>query len=74
MRGEVLHAIGRSRAGGLNLNATVEHGVVHLWGDVRSRAEQALLRKSARAVAGVRKVEDHTAVMPLPVAGAAGVL
>lgn len=57
---------------GLHLNATVEHGIVHLWGDVRSRAEQKALQAAVRTVDGVRKVEDHTSVMPLAVAAARG--
>jgi CBS domain-containing protein len=70
LRREVLGAAQRSGAAGLNLNATVEHGVVHLWGDVRSRGEQKALRKAAGTVGGVRKVEDHTSVIPLRVGSA----
>jgi CBS domain-containing protein len=65
LRGEVLEAARRSGAAGLNLNATVEHGVVHLWGDVRSRGEQKALLNALRSVRGVRKVADHTSVLPL---------
>ena len=53
-------------------NVTVDHGVVQLWGGVRSHSEQKVLRVAARAVDRVRKVEDHTAVIPLRVAAALG--
>lgn len=74
LRRAVLKELRRSYAGGVNLNATIENGIVHLWGDVRSRGEQKALQKTAREVAGVRKVEDHTAVIPLRVASALGLL
>jgi CBS-domain-containing membrane protein len=64
LRHEVMEAVRRLGVGALNVNATVEHGVVHLWGDVRSRGEQKLLLKAARTVDGARKVEDHTVVIP----------
>ena len=48
----------------LYVNVTVEHGVVHLWGGVRSHLDQKALAVAASAVEGVRKVEDHTAVIP----------
>lgn len=67
LRREVLDAMQRSGARGLNLNLTLDNGVVHLWGDVRSRGEQKALQKAARSVAGVRQVKDHTAVIPLRV-------
>jgi len=68
LRREVVQAMGRSGAAGLNLTATVEHGIVHLWGDVRSRGEQKALLKAARSVDGVRKVRDHLRIIPLRVA------
>jgi CBS-domain-containing membrane protein len=74
LRRAVLEELRRSSSGGLNLNATVEHGVVHLWGDVASRSEQKTLQKAAHAVDGVRKVKDHTSVMPLRVADTLGLL
>jgi CBS domain-containing protein len=74
LRRAVLEELRRSSSGGLNLNATVEHGVVHLWGDVASRSEQKTLQKAAHAVDGVRRVKDHTSVMPLRVADALGLL
>ena len=56
----------------LYINITVEHGIVHLWGGVRSHLEQKALAVAAKAVEGVRKVEDHTSVIPLRVAAALG--
>ena len=54
------------------MNVTVEQGVVHLWGGTRSHAEQKALRVAAKRIEGVRKVEDHTSVIPLRVAAALG--
>ena len=56
----------------LYVNVTVEHGVVHLWGGVRSHLEQRALAVAAKAVDGVRKVEDHTTVIPLRVLAGLG--
>jgi len=56
----------------LYVNLTVERGIVHLWGGVRSDVEQKALRVAAKAVKGVRKVEDHSSVIPLRVAAALG--
>ena len=56
------------------VNVTVEHKTVHLWGSVRSNHEQAALRVAAKSVRGVRKVEDHTSVMPLRVSAALGAI
>jgi CBS domain-containing protein len=56
----------------LYVNVTVEHGIVHLWGGVRSHLEQRALAVAAKAVDGVRKVEDHTTVIPLRVLAGLG--
>jgi CBS domain-containing protein len=56
----------------LYVNVTVERGVVHLWGGVRSHLEQRALAVAAKAVEGVRKVEDHTMVIPLRVLAGLG--
>ena len=74
MRRAVLEAMKRSGAEGLNLNVTVEHGLAHLWGDVRSRGEQKALLKAARTVQGVRQVRDHTKLIPLRVATGLGLV
>ena len=68
LRQQVLDAARSSGAQGLNLNVTVDQGVVHLWGDVRSRLEQKALLRAVRAVDGARVVRDHTDVIPLRVA------
>lgn len=39
-----------------------------------ANGEQKVLRVAAREVSGVRKVEDHTSVMPLRVAAALGAI
>ena len=41
----------------------VTGGVVHLWGLVTSPEESRALELAARAVAGVREVQNHTAVL-----------
>jgi CBS domain-containing protein len=70
LRQQVLEAAQSTGAQGLNLNVTVDQGVVHLWGDVRSRLEQKAVLKAVRAVDGARKVKDHTTIIPLRVAAA----
>ena len=56
----------------LYVNVTVEHRIVHLWGGTRSHSEQKALRVAARRIEGVRKVQDHTSVIPPRVAAALG--
>ncbi len=68
LRQQVLDAARSTGAQGLNLNVTVERGVVHLWGEVRSRSERQAILKAIRAVEGARNVRDHTSVIPLRVA------
>lgn len=41
------------------LSIVVDHGVVHLWGQVRSEEERQALRVAAETIPGVRDVEDH---------------
>jgi CBS domain-containing protein len=74
LRREVLENLERSGADLRYVNATVEHGVVHLWGSLPSRSQQKALRLAAKSIDGVRKVEDHTAVMPLAVATGLGLI
>lgn len=72
LRREVLKEMQRAGLDLLYVNVTVEHTIVHLWGGVRSHSEQKALRVAAKGVDGVRKVEDHTSVIPLRVAAALG--
>ena len=72
LRRDVLAEMRRSGMDLLYVNITVEHGIVHLWGGARSRSEQRVLCVAAKRVKGVRKVEDHTSVIPLRVAAALG--
>jgi CBS domain-containing protein len=72
LRRSVLKEAQRTGADLLYVNITVEQGVVHLWGGMRSHLEQRVLAKAAGSVEGVRKVEDHTAVIPLRVAAGLG--
>lgn len=74
LRRLVLEQVRQSGIDATHVNVTVEHRLVHLWGSVRSNGEQKVLRVAAKAVEGVRKVEDHTSVMPLRVAAALGTL
>jgi CBS-domain-containing membrane protein len=72
LRREVLKQVRRSGIDLLYVNVTVEHGIVHLWGGARSHLEQKALGVAAKVVEGVRKVQDHTSVIPLRVAAALG--
>lgn len=72
LRREVLKELRRSGMDLVYVNVTVEQGVVHLWGGTRSHSEQKALRVAVKRVEGVRKVEDHTSVIPLRVAAALG--
>ena len=72
VRQRVLGELVKSGADVLYVNVTVEAGTVHLWGGVRSAAQQKTLRAAARAADGARKVEDHTFVMTPQVTGALG--
>lgn len=72
LRRLVLKQVAQSGVDAVYVNVTVEHATVHLWGGVRSHMEQKALRVAAKAVDGVRKVEDHTSVIPLRVAAALG--
>lgn len=72
LRPLVLEQVAQSGVDATYLNVTVELRTVHLWGSVRSNSEQKVLRVAAKAVEGVRKVEDHASVMPLRVAAALG--
>jgi CBS domain-containing protein len=72
LREQVLERVAQCPIDATYLNVTVEHKVVHLWGTMRSNGEQKVLRVAVKAVEGVRKVEDHTAVMPLRVGAALG--
>ena len=46
------------------LNATVNGGVVDLWGFVESDTERKAIRVAAEATAGVRAVNDHMTARP----------
>ena len=72
LRRKVLKEMQRSGVDLGYVNLIVQQGSVHLWGGVRSRLEQKTLCTAAKTVAGVRKVEDHTFVIPLRVAAALG--
>ena len=74
LRAQVLNELRRSGARLDYVNVTVEHGVVHLWGGVPSNSEQKALRMAAKQIDGVRKVEDHTTVIPLRVSTGLGLL
>lgn len=72
LRRRVLERLVKSGVEILYVNVTVEGGTVHLWGGVRTAAEQRALRTAARSAGGVRKVEDHTFVMSIHLMGAMG--
>ncbi|MCP3463374.1 CBS domain-containing protein [Bradyrhizobium sp. CCGUVB23] len=47
-----------------NLNATVQNGVIDLWGFAPSAAERAAIRVAAEAIPGVVTVNDHLLETP----------
>jgi signal-transduction protein with cAMP-binding, CBS, and nucleotidyltransferase domain len=49
-------------------NATVNDGIVDLWGITGSESERKAIRVAAEATSGVRAVNDRMIVMHLPVA------
>ncbi len=64
LRRKVLKRLRESGVDDTYVNASVSGGALHLWGGVRSDAERQALRVAAEGVPGLRKVEDHTFVMP----------
>ena len=74
LRRQVLEELPRSEANADRVNATVEHGIVHLWGEVPSHSDQRVLAAAAKKVDGVIRVDDHTSVIPLRVASTLGLV
>jgi CBS domain-containing protein len=70
LRLRVLDEIGEAAGEVLHFNVTVQEGTVHLWGGAASAAQQKALRAAAKAAKGVRRVEDHTFVVPPRLTGA----
>jgi CBS domain-containing protein len=73
LRRQVLKEVAKTCVDTVYVNITVEGGTVHLWGGSRSAVDQKALRAAAKAVNGVRKVEDHTFVIPPRLMGAMGI-
>lgn len=48
------------------INVTVHDGTVNLWGLVRSEAERNAVRVAAEGIAGVKAINDHLALEPIP--------
>ncbi|WP_321574356.1 BON domain-containing protein [Paraburkholderia franconis] len=48
-------------------NIVVRDGVVHLWGIYRSLAAIQAMRTAAESIQGVKRVEDHVEVYPMPI-------
>jgi CBS domain-containing protein len=42
---------------------TVEHGVVHVWGQIRSEAERDAARVAIESIQGIGGIEDHLTVV-----------
>lgn len=55
-----------SWANPMTINVTVHEGVVNLWGIVRTEAERSAVRVAIESIAGVKSVDDHLALEPLP--------
>lgn len=41
---------------------TVEHGIVHLWGNIRSEAERDAARVAVESIHGIAGIEDHLTI------------
>lgn len=74
LRRTMLKRLRESGVDATYVNVLVSGGALHLWGGVRSDAERQALRVAAEGVPGLRKVEDHTFVMPQRLQGALGAL
>lgn len=72
LRRRMLNQVRESGVDASYLNISASGGVLHLWGGVRSDAEKRALRVAAQRVPGVRRLEDHTFVMPPRLIGALG--
>ena len=72
LRRQVQEKVGKSGVDAVYVNITVDGGTAHLWGGVGSDVEKKALRVAAKSVTGVRKVEDHTYVMPPRIRAALG--
>ncbi len=53
-------------------NIVVRNGVVHLWGSVRTDSQRDALRVAAETTPGVKRVENHLAVIDHVAEGAIG--
>lgn len=71
LRRKLLKQMAEAGVNATYINVTVQGGIAHLWGAAASDAEQKALRAAAK-VAGIRRVEDHTFVMPMRLMGAMG--
>lgn len=45
-------------------DVTVADGIVHLWGEVRSKAERDAARVAVESIQGIKSIEDHLTVSP----------
>lgn len=72
LRQRMLKSLADAGVDATYLNVSVESGVLHVWGGVKSEAEKQALRVAAEGIPGVRKIEDHTFVMPPRLVGAMG--
>jgi CBS domain-containing protein len=54
------------------MNVVIADGIAHLWGWVESAAGREAAALAAKRTAGVRRVENHLAVMPARIIGALG--
>lgn len=67
IREKIQHRLeSESWANPMTINVTVHDGVVSLWGIVRTEAERSAIRVAVESIAGVKSVDDHLALEPLP--------
>lgn len=72
LRQRMLKRLRESGVDASYVNVSVSGSVLHLWGGIKSEAEKRALRVAAEGISGVRKIEDHTFVMPARLVGAMG--
>ncbi|MDZ4737717.1 MAG: CBS domain-containing protein [Rhodospirillaceae bacterium] len=72
LRKGMLKAMGESGLDAIYLSVSDSDGVLHLWGGLKSDVEKQALRVAAESVSGVRRIEDHTFVLPPLMLGAMG--
>jgi CBS domain-containing protein len=64
LRKKMLKALDEAGVDATYLSVTVAAGVLHVWGGLKSEGEKRAVHVAAESIAGVRRIEDHSSVMP----------